>query len=135
MSGRNPPQNVNTWKPGWREVGGRRIYFRSKAEANYGRYLQWLKDQGQIKGWEHENKTFWFEEIKRGVRSYLPDFEVTENNGSVAYHEVKGWMDPRSKTKLKRMIIYHPNVKIVLIEQKFFSQNGKKLNGLVPGWE
>jgi len=135
MASRPPPANANTWKAGWREIGGRRKYFRSKWEANYCRYLQWLKDLGQIKDWDHECETFWFDGILRGVRSYLPDFKVTEKNGSIAFHEVKGWFDPRSRTKLKRMRIYHPGVKIILIEKKFFSQNGKKLNGLVPEWE
>src|SRR6185437_15011059 len=135
MSGRQPPKNANTWKPGWREIDGRRIYFRSKWEANYGRYLQLLKRCGQIKEWEHEPETFWFLEILRGVRSYLPDFKVTENDGGVIYHEVKGWLDPRSRTKLKRMRIYHPQVKLRLVEKKFFSQNNKKLSALIPDWE
>jgi len=135
MDQRLPPKGTSTWQPGHREIGGRKIYFRSKWEINYCRYLQWLKERGQIKEWEYEVDTFWFEKIKRGVRSYKPDFKVTENNGSVAYHEVKGWLDPRSRTKLKRMFLYHPAVKIVLIEKKFFSQNGKKLSGLVHNWE
>jgi hypothetical protein len=135
MDHRLPPTNANTWKPGHREVGGRRIYFRSKWEANYAFYLQWLKDLSQIKAWEYETETFWFEGIKRGVCSYKPDFKVTENSGAIHYDEVKGWFDPRSRTKLKRMRIYHPKVEIRLIEKKFFSQNGKKLKGLVPGWE
>lgn len=135
MDQRLPPKNSNTWKPGHREVGGRRIYFRSKWEANYCRYLQWLKDLGQIKEWEYEVETFWFDGIKRGVCSYKPDFKVIEKNGAIHYDEVKGWFDPRSRTKLKRMQIYHPDVKIVLIEKKFFSQNAKKLSGLVQNWE
>lgn len=135
MDQRKPPPNSNNWQPGHREIGGRKIYFRSKWEINYCRYLQWLKDLGQIKEWEYEVDTFWFDAIKRGVRSYKPDFKITEKNGSVHYAEVKGWFDSRSRTKLKRMKIYHPSVKIVLIEKKFFSQNGKKLSGLVPNWE
>jgi hypothetical protein len=135
MDQRLPPKNSNTWQPGHREIGGRRIYFRSKWEANYCRYLQWLKELGQIREWEYETETFWFEAILRGVRSYKPDFKVTENNGAVHFDEVKGWFDPRSRTKLKRMRIYHPEVEIRLVEKKFFSQNGKKLKGLVPGWE
>ena len=135
MDQRLPPPNSNNWQPGHREIGGRRIYFRSKWEINYCRYLQWLKEQGEIKEWEYETETFWFEGIKRGVCSYKPDFKVTEKNDAVAYHEVKGYFDPRSRTKLKRMRIYHPKVKIHLIEKKFFSQNGKKLSRLVPGWE
>ena len=61
------------------------------------------KDQGEILKWEYEPETFWFEKIKRGVRTYTPDFKVTEKDGSIIFHEVKGYMDARSKTKLKRM--------------------------------
>ncbi|MDD4970796.1 MAG: DUF1064 domain-containing protein [Paludibacter sp.] len=125
----------NTWKPGWREIGDQKKYFRSKWEANYARYLEFLRKHREIQKWEHEAETFWFNEIKRGVRSFLPDFKITEKNGTIEYHEVKGWNDPRSKTKMKRMKIYYPEVKIYLIGPEFFKSNNKKLSGLVPGWE
>lgn len=131
----SPQRKGTTWKAGWREIGGKRKYFRSRWEANYARYLEFLKIHGEIKEWEHECDVFWFDGIKRGCMSYLPDFKVTNNDGSTEFREVKGWMDARSHTKLKRMAIYHPNVKLLLIEKKFFSQNGRKLSRLVPGWE
>lgn len=124
-----------TWKQGWRDIEGRRIYARSRWEANYARYLQFLKMNGHIAEWEHEPVTFWFESVKRGVRSYLPDFRVTTNNGLEEYHEVKGWMDPRSKTKLKRMKKYHPLVRITLIESAWFRSNASKLSGIIKEWE
>ena len=92
-----------TWKGGKRTVGEREVFFRSRWEANYGRYLEWLKNNGEIAGWEHEVDVFWFENVKRGCVSYLPDFKITHNDGSIDYLEVKGWMVQRSKTKLKRM--------------------------------
>lgn len=124
-----------TWKAGWREIGGTRKYYRSKWEANYGWYLQWLKDGGHIAEWKHEPKTFWFEGIKRGNVSYLPDFWVRENDGSEAYHEVKGWMDAGSKTKIARMAKYFPETKLVVIDSKAYGSLKKSLQGLVPGWE
>lgn len=124
-----------TWKAGWREVGDRRIFFRSRWEANYGRYLEWLKSTGNIAEWEHEPETFWFEAIKRGVRSYLPDFRVTENSGSVIYHEVKGWMDDRSRVCIKRMRIYHPKVRLLVIDAKAYRSIAKKVSSIVPDWE
>lgn len=129
-----PRKNV-TWKQGWRTIGGQRIYFRSKWEMNYARYLEWLRERGEIKAWEYEPTTFWFEAIKRGTRSYTPDFRVTERNGKVAYHEVKGWMDDRSKTKLKRMAKYHPEVKILLIDADTFRSIAATASKVVPGWE
>lgn len=124
-----------TWKQGWREVGGKRIYFRSKWEANYGRYLQFLLEKEEIQNWEHEPDIFWFEGIRRGCVSYLPDFKVVEKNGETTYHEVKGWMDAKSKTKLKRMKKYHPNVKLVVIQAEQYREIGRKLGGLIEGWE
>lgn len=124
-----------SWKAGWREIGNQRIYARSRWEANYGRYLEWLRINGSILKWEHEPETFWFEGIKRGTCSYLPDFRVTENNGSVVYHEVKGWFDARSKTKLKRMAKYHPTISLRVIAAPWFKANERKLAGLISNWE
>lgn len=131
-----PPQVARgSWRAGWREIGGKRNYYRSRWEANYARYLQWLKEMRQIRDWEHEPKTFWFEAVRRGVRSYKPDFLVTENNGSQAWHEVKGWMDSRSRTTLARMKKYHPEERVILIDQKGYAAIGRKVSSLVPGWE
>ena len=66
------------------------VYFRSAWEANYARYLNFLRKQGQIIDWRYEAATFPFTAIKRGCRSYTPDFEVLVSDGRVEYHEVKG---------------------------------------------
>lgn len=124
-----------SWKAAWREIGGKRKYFRSAWEANYARYLQWLKEKSQIVEWEHEPETFWFDGIKRGCMSYLPDFKVTENDGSHAYHEVKGWMDDRSKIKIRRMGKYHPSVKLIVIDKKAYRGIEKIVSCMLPGWE
>lgn len=124
-----------SWKAGWRQIGDRRIYARSIWEANYARFLEFQKVWGQIADWEHEPETFWFEKIKRGIRSYLPDFKLTLTNGNVEYHEVKGWMDPASKTKIKRMAKYHPAVVLNVIDARWFKANLAKLRGCIPEWE
>ena len=139
----NPARSHGSWKAGWREIGGLRVYFRSRWEANYARYLEFLRTHGEIVGWEHEPQTFWFEKIRRGVRSYLPDFRVTlkckEENllklPDFEYHEVKGWMDARSRTTINRMRIYHPNVKLVIIDKEWFKRTGKQMSGLITDWE
>ena len=129
------PRSGVTWKGGWRVMDdGQRLYFRSRWEYNYGVYLQFLVRQKQIHSWTHEPKIFWFEAIKRGCRSYLPDFCVVNLDGSEEYHEVKGWMDSRSKTKLRRMAKYHPTVKLLVIDGTWFKVNGPRLSWL-PGWE
>lgn len=124
-----------SWKAAWREIGGVRKYYRSKWEANYAYYLQWMKAGGHIQDWKHEPKTFWFEGVKRGVVSYKPDFWVQENTGAEAYHEVKGWMDHRSATTIKRMAKYHPQVKLIVIDSKAYEALRKSVSSLVPGWE
>lgn len=128
-------QQKVSWKQGWRVIGGVRKYYRSRWEANYARYLEWLKGRGEIVDWKHEPKTFWFEAIRRGHRSYLPDFAVTERSGRVDYHEVKGWMDAGSKTKLSRMAKYYPEIKIVLIQAKEYKSIASQMKRLIPDWE
>lgn len=131
-----PIANVRgNWKAGWREIGGQRCFFRSRWEANYARYLEWLRQRGDLMSWEHEPRTFWFDGIKRGCVSYLPDFRVTENNGDAKWHEVKGWMDARSVTTLKRMAKYYPHEVVVLIREKQYREIEKKISSLIPEWE
>lgn len=124
-----------SWKAGWREIGGKRKYYRSLWEANYARYLEFLKKHKEIKDWQHEPKTFWFDNIKRGCRSYLPDFEVINNDGSVEYHEVKGWYDDRSKTKIKRMKKYYPDVVLKIIFAKEYNTLKRQLSSIIKDWE
>jgi len=131
------PPNIarGSWKAAWKEIGGVRKFYRSRWESNYAHYLEFLKLHKQILKWEHEPETFWFDKIKRGTCSYLPDFRVTNMDGSIEYHEVKGWMDGRSKTKIKRMRIYHPKVVLIIRDGPWFKKNSRQLSGLVKGWE
>lgn len=119
---RNPRTNTVS-NQAWHEIGGKRSYYRSLWEYRYALYLQWQKERGEILEWEHEPDTFWFEEIRRGVRSYLPDFKVWTLTGEVEYAEVKGWMDPKSATKIKRMGKYYPNIKIRVVDESWFKDN------------
>lgn len=118
--------------------GGKRedigIYVRSAWEANYARYLNWLLDKGEIHKWEYEVDTFWFEKIKRGVRSYTPDFKVWTHEDRYEYHEVKGYMDQRSQTKLKRMAKYYPNERVLVIAKDEYKAI-KQWSRLIPNWE
>lgn len=130
-----PNVQRGSWKAAWREIGGQRKYFRSRWEANYARYLEWLKLRGDIADWKHEPETFWFDGIKRGTRSYLPDFRVENNDGSIDFHEVKGWEDARSKTIFKRMAKYHPEQRLIVIRSKEYNQIERTLSRLIEGWE
>lgn len=115
------------------DLGGR--YFRSKWEANWARYLNWLLDQGQIVSWEYESQTFEFTAITRGNRFYLPDFRVVNGDGSVEFHEVKGHMTPASKTKLDRMRRYYPDVVVKVIGRDAYTSIAREIGRRLPGWE
>jgi len=104
-----------------RSNGGKRkdlnnVYFRSSWESNYARYLNLFKIE-----WEYEPKRFLFESIKRGIRSYAPDFRLPKENKWI---EVKGWLDKQSKTKLKRFKKYYPDEfeKTIMVIEKNFSK-------------
>jgi len=104
-------------------------------EANFARYLEWLKKVHKVKTWEHEPETFWFEAIKRGVRSYKPDFRVVDDNGKTVYYEVKGYMDAKSKTKLKRMAKYYPEIELVVVDAKRYAEIKRNVAPLIKDWE
>ena len=129
-----PPRPHGSWKAAWRDIGGQRAYFRSKWEANYARWLEFQRAHGAITSWEHEPETFWFP-VRRGNVSYLPDFRVRFPDGRVEYHEVKGWMDDRSRVKLARMAKYHPQVVVRVLDGTWFKANSRQLRALVPDWE
>ena len=108
------------------------IYFRSSWEYYYAIFLEKLKQEGKIVDWKHEPKCFWFENIKRGVRSYLPDFCVLHLNGTEEWAEVKGYYDSKSQTKIKRMAKYYPQIKIRLVGSEWFKINLKACKALEP---
>lgn len=107
------------------------VYFRSKWEANYALFLDFLVKNGDIIKWEYEIDVFIFEEIRFGTRSYRPDFKVFTNDAGVEYHEVKGYMDSQSKTKLKRMEKYYPEIKIILVDQPYYSSMYKQFKKIL----
>ena len=103
-------------------------YFRSSWEANAARILNLQK-----RNWLYETKTFWFENIKRGCRSYTPDFYLPNEN---IFIEVKGWWDQKSKTKMKRMKKYYPNIVIEIWDKDFFQATKKRvIDKLIKNWE
>ena len=102
-------------------------FFRSSWEANYALYLDFLIKQKVVKNWEYEAQSFFFEKIKSGTKKYIPDFKVTMINGSVEFHEVKGYQVQKDRTKWRRMAKYFPEVKLVIIDTKFYNDLVKKM--------
>lgn len=72
---------------------------RSSWEANFVRILNLYKIE-----FEFEPTVFPFP-IKRGTKGYTPDFLLKRNNEWV---EIKGYLDDKSKIKLKRFKRYFP---------------------------
>jgi len=118
MGPTSKPNQPVKFKQGWATIGKKKYFFRSWWEVDYACYLEILRKHNRIKDWEYEPQTFWFENIKRGTRSYLPDFRITEIDGSQYFVEVKGYMDKKSLTKLKRMNKYYPEVKILMVKKE-----------------
>jgi len=92
-------------------------FFRSRWEANYARYLNFLK----IK-WEYEPKTFWFKKVKRGTMTYTPDFYLSAENRFV---EIKGWFNNKTKTKLRRFKKDYPKEfkRLILVVRSPWSES------------
>lgn len=138
--GTGNPAMRNTSNPYSRARGGKRtdlngIYFRSAWEANYARFLNFLKERGEIRDWEYEPEMFVFHGITRGALSYTPDFRVYLNGGGYEYREVKGWMDSKSKTRLKRMKKYYPDETVVIIGESEYKHITTHFAGAIPNWE
>ena len=128
----NPMKNQSN--PYSRTKSGKRkdlnnTYFRSSWEANIARYYNYLG----IK-WEYEPKTFIFQNITRGSVSYTPDFYLPDEDKWI---EVKGWMDSKSKTKLKRFEKQYPEEykKLQIIQQKEYSEIKRKVSMFIKNWE
>lgn len=111
------------------------FFVRSRWEANYARYLAWLKDNGHIVSWEYEPTTFRFDGVSRGPYTYKPDFLVVGKDGGHAYHEVKGWMDSGSRSRLKRFTKFYPQYTLVVVDAKAYRQIQSKLSSVIPNWE
>ena len=103
----NPYQHIKRGKRP--EFGG--LYFRSEAEAAVAQALTAIRWQ-----WKYEPREFVFHDVERGVRHYRPDF-YAKHVGGEHWIEVKGWLDAKSKTKLRRFAKYYPEEarKLILI--------------------
>lgn len=104
-------------------------YFRSSWEANIARILNYLNIE-----WKYEYKRFNFSEEKEGVLSYQPDFYLPKYNKWI---EVKGWMDEKSKLRLKLFKKYYPteSLNLILINEEIYLLLNKQYSKIVENWE
>jgi hypothetical protein len=97
--------------------------FRSNWEANFSRILNAYEIV-----FEFEPKVFTFP-IKRGTKGYVPDFYLPKHDEWI---EIKGYLDDKSKIKLKRFKRYYPLEfeKLTFIISKY-STDGKNFAKLL----
>lgn len=124
---------INQKRPYSRARGGKREdlggqYFRSAWEANIARYFNLLDIR-----WQYEPKCFVFKNVSRAPISYTPDFYLPDED---LWIEVKGWMDPKSKSKLKRFKKYYPeeSAKLEIYDESRYKSIAKSKQ-LIPNWE
>ena len=71
--------------------------YRSQTEADYAQRLDLLKAAHEILSWEYEPDV-----LTLAYRcTYCPDFRVKLKDGTVEFHEVKGWTRDDAMIKLK----------------------------------
>lgn len=112
--------------------GERQISFKSKAELSFAEHLEFLRESGRIISWYYEpsGSTFWFESIRRGVRSYKADFLVVTNDYQRQWYEVKGFLNPKSMTKLRRMHKYYPDEIVILVMMRDDKRDREKIDAI-----
>lgn len=123
----------STEKTHSRGRGGKRDdigkYFRSSWEANTARVMSFENIR-----WEFEPKRFIFPDDGSGVLSYCPDFYLASCDMWV---EVKGWMDEKSVTRLKKFEKYYPDEsrKLVIIGEQEYRKMESIYSPQIPLWE
>jgi len=101
---KNKPQQI--------VIDGKTYNFRSILESKVAQYLQLLKDSGHIKNWAYEQTRFEFPDD-----SYLVDFDIINNDGTLYYIEVKGYCTAKTKRNLRLLNKYRPEIVIDMIFQ------------------
>lgn len=104
------------------QLDGKDYTFKSSWEKNVAKALQELKDSGSIKDWWYEKYHFNFDDQKRGIRSYCPDFNVLLISGGLLHIEVKGWQIGRSMKQIEMFKSRYPDEKFYLIDKEEYGK-------------
>jgi hypothetical protein len=96
--------------------------------------LNWSIALGLVLRWKYEDLTFEFP-VPKGSKFYTPDFHVWLPNGESEFHEIKGYMDAKSKTKLGRMQTHYPQHHIKVIGKVEYAAVRDSVAALIPHWE
>jgi len=99
------------------------LNLRSNWEANFARVCSVYEIE-----FEFEPRVFTFP-IKRGTKGYTPDFYFNKTEDWI---EIKGYLDVKSKIKIKRFKKYYPEefAKLTMIISKYSSDAKKFVQDL-----
>ncbi len=98
------------------KIGGKEYHFLSSWEYEIAIRLDELKNKSFITDWEYEPERFIFKDVKRGIRSYLPDFKIIRNDG-ILYLEVKGWQMPNGMKRIAMFRERFQEKKLLIIDE------------------
>ena len=98
------------------------IVFDSKNESLYYEALKDLKNKGLIKDFELQPKYLLQESFEKDGKKYRPityiaDFRVINNDGSVYLVDIKGMLTTEFKIKLKLFNYKYPDIELKLISR------------------
>lgn len=86
---------------------------RNKLEAKYEAHLALLKAAGEIYEFAFEPEKFRL--ANEGASCYFtPDFRVLLNDGTVEFHDTKGYMEEDAALKIKWFVQQHPYPLVVV---------------------
>ncbi len=119
---------VTDWhnKPNVFLTRGRTFKLRSLTERRWAEYLEFQWKIGAITEYLYEPEIFWFGGIKRGTTNYLPDFQVFDTDGTHYWQEVKVRLVKKDITKFKRMALFHPNERLILVMDRPKKKEGQR---------
>lgn len=122
---------------GWRNIGGRKKFYKSLWEINYARYLDYCKKRGLILRWYYEPELFKYPEemYEKGPYYYKPDFLVYLNETDRVWREVKGYMNYASMAKIRRFRENYPDERLEIIDEHWFKKALHTWRWEIPGWE
>ena len=98
-------------------IGEKTFSVDSDLEDRYAGFLEMLKRGGAIRDWFRPAGTFTFAGAVKGATVYTPDFRVIEKDGTVVYHELKGYIQSSDITKFRRLQEFYPGIVVDLYMQ------------------
>jgi len=86
----------------------------NKTEQAYAALLQSRKDAGEIHHYQFEAMALKLAKLT----TYTPDFFIINSDGTIEYHEVKGFWQGTGRVKIKVAAENHPWFRFVAVQYK-----------------